>query len=254
MSILVVPDPHAKPGVSNRRFDWLGKLIYDLRVKTVVCMGDFADMESLCTYDRGKKGFEGRRYKADIEAAIDAQGRLLRPFTRHKKKRPHFVMLEGNHEHRIHRAVEAEAILDGTIGIEDLGYEDMWELVRYRGSTPGILDIDGISFAHFFTSGIMGRVISGEHPAYQIICKKHQSCVGAHSHVRDYCERNSANRRRIQAWVAGCYLDPTQEEGYAGEANSMWWRGVLHLKPDGNGSWDYETISIERIRKAYAKS
>ena len=252
MSILVVPDPHAKPGVSPRRFDWLGKLIYDLRPKTVVCMGDFADMESLCTYDRGKKGFEGRRYSVDIDAARSALERVTRQFKHHKKKHPRLVMLEGNHEHRIHRAVECDPILDGTIGLVDLGYEQSgWELVKYRGATPGIIDIDGISFAHFFTSGVMGRAISGEHPGYQIIMKKHKSCVGAHSHVKDYCERNDANRKRIQAWVSGCYLDPKQEEGYAGEANSMWWRGVLHLIPDNNGSWDYETIGIERIKKTY---
>jgi len=250
VSILVVPDPHAKPGVSTRRFDWLGKLIYDLRPKTVVCMGDFADMESLCSYDRGKRGFEGRRYKNDIAVARDALERTTRHFRWHKKKRPRLVMLEGNHEHRIHSAVEAEAILEGTIGFEDLGYADAgWEVVPYRGSTPGILNIDGIAFAHFFTSGIMGRAISGEHPAYQIISKKHITCCSAHSHVRDWCERHNANRERLQAFVAGCYLDPTQEESYAGEANTMWWRGVLHLKDYRTG--DFEWISMERIRRAY---
>ncbi len=45
----------------------------------VINGGDFADMPSLSSYDIGKKTFEGRRYKADIEAAHSAMEALLAP-------------------------------------------------------------------------------------------------------------------------------------------------------------------------------
>ena len=58
---LVVPDPHAHPDFSNIRFDWLAQLIIDLKPDHVICLGDFGDLPSLCSYDKGTKGFEGRR-------------------------------------------------------------------------------------------------------------------------------------------------------------------------------------------------
>jgi hypothetical protein len=38
-----------------------------------------ADMPSLCTYDKGTKGFEGRRYKQDVNVTLDAQERMFAP-------------------------------------------------------------------------------------------------------------------------------------------------------------------------------
>ena len=35
-------------------------------------MGDFASMDSLSSYDKGKKSLKGRRYKKDIDHAHDA--------------------------------------------------------------------------------------------------------------------------------------------------------------------------------------
>ena len=66
---LVIGDAHAKPGVSNDRFEWLGKLVIRVRPDVVINMGDWADMASLCLYDKGKRSYEGRRYLEDIEAA-----------------------------------------------------------------------------------------------------------------------------------------------------------------------------------------
>ena len=246
---LVIPDPHAKPGVNNRRFDWLGKFIADTKPTTVVCLGDMADMESLSTYDKGKRGYEGRRYKRDVAATIEALERISRHLP---KKRPRMVMLEGNHEYRITRAIEEQAILDGTIGFDDLQYaEHGWEVTRYRGKTPGVHVIDGIAYAHYHVSGVMGKPISGEHPAYSMLAKRHMSCVAGHLHTWDACERNLADGRRIKALVAGCYMDPDQEESYAGNANAMWRRGVAVLEDVKDGDYDERWISIGRLRKAY---
>ena len=60
---LVMGDPHCTPKANNDRFLWAGKMARDLKPTTIVCMGDFASMDSLSSYDKGKKSFEGRRYK-----------------------------------------------------------------------------------------------------------------------------------------------------------------------------------------------
>jgi hypothetical protein len=122
---LIIPDCHAHPDYHNKRFTWLGKLVADLQPHTVIMLGDWADMPSLCSYDKGTKGYEGARYVRDINAAIDAQEKFFHEIRKRKKKLPRFVMLEGNHEHRINRAISSDFNqLDGIIGLDDLGFED----------------------------------------------------------------------------------------------------------------------------------
>ena len=96
MDLMIIGDPHAHPDYDNKRFEKLGKFIVKTKPDVVVCMGDFADMTSLSSYDRGTKGFEGRRYQKDVDAALDAQARLLHPLKKMKSLKRHMVL--GNHE------------------------------------------------------------------------------------------------------------------------------------------------------------
>ena len=59
---LIIPDSHAHPDYKNDRYDWLGKLILDLKPDVLVNIGDTADMASLSAYDKGKASFHGRNY------------------------------------------------------------------------------------------------------------------------------------------------------------------------------------------------
>jgi hypothetical protein len=207
-------------------------------------LGDWADMPSLCSYDKGTKGYEGRRYKQDVICAIEAQERFFDPIRKAKKKLPKFVMLEGNHEYRIKRAISYDAAhLDGVIGVEDLMYEEFgWEYVPYFGSTPGIHEEDGVAYGHYFTSGIMGRPIGGVHPAYQLITKQYQSCTQGHTHTTDYCVRTNATGRDLHGLVAGVYQDYIAD--FAGEANMMWWRGVVFKRDVHQGMYDPQWIGL----------
>jgi len=83
---LIIPDSHAHPDHNNDRFEWLGKLIMDVKPDVVVNIGDMADMPSLSTYDRGTKGFEGRRYKKDVDSVLDAQERMFEPIKKAKRR------------------------------------------------------------------------------------------------------------------------------------------------------------------------
>lgn len=207
-------------------------------------------MPSLSSYDRGKKSFEGRSYKADIRAHLDFQDRLWSPLKRRKKRLPERIYCIGNHEHRITRAVELQRELEGTIGLDDLELDYFYDtVVPYEGSSPGSIEVDGVTYAHYFLSGVMGRPIGGEHPASSLLAKQHVSCTAGHLHLGDYSVRTSANGRKIMGCLVGVYQD--YDSSYAGKANDLWWRGVVIKRNVHQGQYDVEFISLDTIKKLY---
>lgn len=250
MRHLIIPDAHATPGHSLDRFKWLGKVIRAEAPDVVISMGDWADMASLSLYDVGKKSFEGQRYVLDVDAARTSQDYMFNEVAKMTKK-PRFIQLEGNHEHRIERATNDDPKLDGLLSISDLQYENYgWELVRYRGSTPGVIVVDGIAYAHYFTSGVMGRPVSGVKPAYTLLQKQHMSCTAGHTHVFDMAIQTTADDRKIMGCVAGVYTD--EELSYAGNSNDLWWRGLLLKEYVNEGTYDMRQISLHSIKKDFA--
>jgi hypothetical protein len=246
----IVPDLHVKPGTSNRRAEWIGRAILDHKPDVVVVLGDAADMESLCSYDKGTKAFQGRSYKADIDSHIAFQEVLWDTVRQAKKRLPLRVILEGNHEYRITRAINTQPELEGAIGFEDLELDRFYDrVVRYQGNTPGVVDIDGISYAHYLVSGVSGRPISGEHLAYSLLAKQHASCVVGHNHTFDYCIRTRVDGRRIQAVCAGVCQEHVSE--FAGEAQKLWWNGVVILENVVEGTFDLTQISLDQLKKRY---
>lgn len=259
MKHLVIPDAHVKPGVSHERFRWLGKYIVDEKPDKIICLGDFADMESLCSYDRGKKDYNSRNYRLDIDSAIAAQEALFSPIWDHnllmkegkrKQYRPEFHMLLGNHEQRIERAIESDHVmLDGLIGYRDLEYEKFgWSVYPFLEK----VNIDGIMYSHYFVSGVMGRPISGENPAAILLAKYHMSCTAGHAHTYDVSVRKRADGVTMRGLIAGCFLD--HYEDYAGQANDLWWKGVFLKTEVDNGNYNLREISLDYLRDTYAKN
>lgn len=247
---LILPDIHAHWEHDNARADLVSKLIADINPDVVVNIGDTADMPSLASYDQGKRAFNGRTYRADIDVSLDFNDRLWSPLKARKKKMPRRVFLEGNHEHRIERALDLSPELVGTIGLKDLELEEFYnDVVLYSGNTPGVIVLDGISYAHYFVSGIKGLPLGGEHPGYTHITKLFTSSTSGHSHLLDYSVRTDNSGRKLMGLQAGCFIDFPME--WAGETNRLWWRGVVVKRSVENGSYDPQFISLNALRKEY---
>lgn len=259
VDILVIGDAHAKPGVPNSRFKWAGKYAFDKKPDVIIDMGDWADMPSLSLYDVGKASFEGRRYREDIEAALEARNYFQegidlgnRGIAKRKKAKyiPQKIALGGNHcEGRIRRVLETDPKLIGTLSHHDLGYKKFgWEYIPYQD----YYRCAGLTFSHFFPSGVMGRPIGGEMPALSLLRKQFTSCVAGHSHLFDIAHRTRPDGGRIWGVVAGCYLDPSQWEDYAGPANLLWWRGLILLKDVVDGDiGSIETVTATTLKEMY---
>lgn len=252
--ILVIPDQHAHPSHGNNRADWLGKFIKDRKPDIVVNMGDAADMPSLSSYDKGKASFNSMSYEKDIEAHLDFQDRMWHPMKKSKKKQPYRVVLHGNHENRLRKVLEYDPHLTGDrfgVSFKNYAFSDYYhDQIPYEGQTPGVYTCEGIAFAHYFISGVMGRPIGGEHHAYSLIAKQHTSCVAAHSHLVDYAIRTDTYGKHLQGLVCGVYQD--YESTWAGASNRLWWRGVVYLRGVEDGNYDPEFIRLSALRREYS--
>lgn len=222
----------------------------DVRPDVVVNLGDNADMNSLCSYEKGRSVFVGRTYNADIQAHLDFQNKLWSPVKKMKKKLPRRSFLIGNHEERIDRALQVQPELVNTIGYKDLALEDYYDdIIAYDGNTPGILTVNGVSYSHYFVSGISGRPSSGSNPASLALSKSLQSVTQGHSHVLDFCTKPTLSGGRTNSLVAGCFTDHTLV--WAGQANKIWFRGCFIKRNVEAGNYDLEVISMERLKKEY---
>ena len=250
--ILVLPDIQAKHGVSFGYLNKIGKYVCEKRPDIIVCMGDLADMESLSSYDVGKKSFEGRRYHKDIAAAIDAQDAFWGPITalqaRQRKNKekvysPYSVMLLGNHENRINRAVNNDPKLEGLISTNDLAYHDYWDDVYPFLET---VVIEGVAFSHYFVTGVAGRPSS---TANAQMNKQHMSCVAGHQQGLQIATAHRADGTRLTSIIAGsCY---EHDEDYLGAQGNKHWRGFLMLHEVNEGGFDLMPVSLDYINKKY---
>ena len=215
-------------------------------------MGDFADMPSLSSYDIGKRDFEGRRYKHDIQASHEAMAALLSPIwdfnykakkNKEKQYNPKQVLLLGNHENRINRAINNDPKIDGVLSVDDLGYEGYgWEVIPF-------LDVhieDGIAYSHYFVTGVAGRPAS---TASAQLRKTNMSSVAGHQQGKQIAYATKADGTTITGIIAGsCY---EHDEDYMGAQGNKHWRGCLMLHEVDNGSFDEMWISLDYINRKY---
>ena len=252
MKHLIIPDTQVKPNSPTDHLRWAGLYAAEKKPDVIVHIGDHFDMPSLSSWDVGKKSFEGRRYKDDIEAGIHAMEVFLQPIrdeqqrlkvNKHKQWRPRMVFTLGNHENRIERAIESDPKLDGLIGYKDLQLEEMgFEVYDFLD----VVIIDQIAYAHYFTSGIMGRPVSS---ARNMLSKKMMSCIMGHVQDRDIAYGRRADGTNILGLFSGIYYQ--HDEDYLTPQTNSSWRGVWMLNEVANGGCDELPVSMNYLRNKY---
>lgn len=250
----VIPDVQAKDGVDFTYLSNIGKYLVEKKPEKWICLGDFADMPSLSSYDVGKKSFEGRRYIKDISAAKDAMDALMGPLwefnakaKRNKEKQyhPELILTLGNHENRINRAINDDPKLEGVLSTDALGYEVYgWTVVPFLD----VVVIDGIAYSHYFTTGLAGRPAS---TANAQLRKTNMSCIAGHQQGKQIAYATRADGTTITSIIAGsCY---EHQETYMSSQGNKHWRGFIMLHEIKDGSFDEMWVSLDYINKRYSK-
>lgn len=251
---LYIPDNQVKPGVDTTYLSWIGKYIVRKRPDVILCAGDFADMESLSSYDVGKRSAEGKRVQHDIESAKDGMDALITPLWELQRAqeqageevyKPRLILTLGNHENRIERHVDSNPSLHGFLSVDSLCYEHYgWEVIPFL--TP--ITVDGISYCHYFTNNMTGKPLGGS--ALNMLKTIGTSFTQGHKQTLDVATRFlPASGKQQWGIVAGaCYL---HDEDYKGVTGNHHWRGIIVKHNVREGSYDPLFISLDWLKKEY---
>lgn len=250
---LVIPDTQVKPGVPMEHLSWAGRWAAEKKPDVIVHIGDHADMPSLSSYDIGKKNYEGRRYREDIDAAKLGMQLFLEPIraeqarlrvNKQKEWNPRLVITLGNHEDRINRAINNDPKLEGLISTDDLEYaEQGWEVYPYL--EPVV--IDGVVYCHYFTTGSMGRPVTS---ARALAMKKHMSCTMGHV---QQTEIDLSQRRGDGKFITGLFsgIFYQHDEDYLGPQGNNVRRQIWMKYGVVDGEYDIQQLPLEYLRRRY---
>lgn len=245
---LVIPDLQITPNTANDHLRWISQYIIEKKPDVIINIGDMADMASLSSYDKGKKSFEGRRVKADIDCVKEANEILFTPLWNDKHwNNCELHMTLGNHEHRIDRAIENSAEFDGLFGIEDLGYDDWYDYVH-----PFLepVFIDGIGYTHYYYTPGKGTPYSGENIVTRL---KNIGFSFTQGHQQGFMHgtRDLINGKTIHGVICGsCYL---YDHHYIGPQHKGHWKGIVYKHEVENGNYDIMPVSLAYLCRKYEK-
>jgi hypothetical protein len=249
---MILPDTQVRPGVPTEHLQWAGQYAVQMLPDVIVMIGDWWDLPSLSSYDKGKKASEGRRYKADIEAGQKAMQLFLAPIRAEQARRirnkdrqwnVRLIFTLGNHEHRIMKTIQDNAAFSDWMGLEDLGLAAMgWEVFPFL--QPVI--VDGVAYCHYFTSGVMGKPVTS---ASALANKKMMSCVMGHVQNKDIAYRRRADGKSVIGIFAGVFYQ--HDEDYLGPQGNRVWRGVWILHDVQDGDFDEMPVSLSFLQDKY---
>lgn len=249
----VIPDTQCKPGNNFDHLKAAGNYILDKKPEVIVHLGDHWDMASLSEYDKGKKSFEGRRYKADIEAGHEGMQSLLAPITEYNRKQkrtkhalynPRMVFLIGNHCQRIARAIDKDPILEGTIGYQDLKLESYgWEVHGFLDT----VEIDGVYYSHYFYNPMTGKPYGGK--AAQRLNNIGFSFTMGHQQGKDIAEKHLANGKTLRGLVVGSFYQ--HDEDYKGPQGNHHFRGCIMKHEVKDGDYCLMELSLDYLMREW---
>lgn len=252
----IIPDSQVKPDVDLSYLSWIGEYIVRKKPDVIVHLGDFFDLESLSSYDKGKKSAEGKRLNKDIEVGIEGMRALLTPLYNYQqeeiavygkvKYKPRMVFLYGNHCNRLTRHVEANPELAGFLSLKDLRIEEFgWTTVPFLKP----ITLTGVAYSHYFPNEFTGKPLGGS--ALSMLKTLGTSFVQGHKQTLDHAVRHlPTNGKQQHGLICGAAYSHNEE--YKG-MNNAHWRGCVVAHRVNDGAYDPLFVSLDYLEDQYGK-
>lgn len=250
---LWIPDTQVKPGVPTDHIAWAGRYAGVKRPDRIFFGGDWWDMPSLSSYDKGKRAAEGKRIKLDVDAGNAAMDLFFREMrkTAPRSYAPDLYFVFGNHEYRIEISTENDPALDGLLSL------DMLALKKHGIKTSPFLkpiEVDGITYVHYCPIGANGRVVNGKFGAPNARVQAQRmmrTTVCGHKQGKDLGEIYTPGRT-IRGVIAGSFYQ--HEEKYLTPIGETYWRGILvfnDVQARGAEPFDLCEVSMDYLRRRF---
>jgi len=238
---IVLTDIHA-PYEDKRSLAAVEKLMADLRFDWYLNLGDFIDLDCISHHNKNNlRAVEAKRLQLDYDHAgtiLDRHQKLIRA----NNKDAEFVVLEGNHENRIERYIDANPALEGMVEVPtalEFGRRKIkWVPYWSRGT---VFRIGKATFIH----GKYG----GEHHA-----KKHVQKFGCnifYGHIHDvqcYSAEMLGKDNTLVGQSLGCLCLP---QGYMRGGPDKWQQAFAIFEFFPDGFFQYHVIRLFKHRFSY---
>jgi hypothetical protein len=255
---VMIPDTQVGPKTPIDHIYWIGQYLvdhfYGKRIRLII-IGDWWDMPSLSSYDKGTKDYEGRRIIADFIAGNDAMAVLMKPLIdsrmRDEKKGvvPWWPMslefFDGNHEFRVERALQMSPELEGLIGLD---FMDVEKYGFNRYPFLKVASLEGVAYSHYFSNPMTGRPYSGNNIETRL------KTIGAsfsqgHQQVHLTAIRYVLGQQQRGLVSGSCYLHDEKYRGFQG--NQSHWRGIVVCNDVKDGGYELMEVSLDFLCKKY---
>ncbi len=231
--MLVIPDLQV-PYHDRRSLNAVHQMMKDHRWDEIVCLGDFMDFDCISSHNKNNlRAVEGKRMDADYE-----EGQEILALWRKLCPEAKITIIEGNHEYRVNRYIDANPAMEGMIevpvGLNFKKYRINW--VPYW-STGQTYDIGKATFVH-------GRATNDGH-AKKMAYMYGRNVFYGHTHdIQTFSVQTAGNDNTYVGQSLGCLCD--YKQSYMRGGPSKWQQGVtvFHFFEDG-----YFTYNIIRLFK-----
>ena len=240
---LIIPDTQCKPGVPLEHLEWAGRYAAERKPDVIIHLGDHWDMPSLSSYEKkGSRYFEGRRVKEDIEVGNEGLRLFEKGLGGWQPKRK--ILLRGNHEDRITRAINEDPKAEGLFGFTDFNDVELgWEIIDYL--VP--VEVGGITYSHYFYRNGSGTPFGG---AIDTMLRNIGfSFTMGHQQGLRWGRRELPNGHVQIGLVAGSYYQ--HNEDYRGPQAAAEWRGLVVKFEVAEGNYDPLFVSMDYLRNRY---
>jgi hypothetical protein len=172
--------------------------------------------------------------------------RLLKPIDDYNRiaretYKPRMVFTMGNHEERIMRVADTFPEFSGKFALDDLGLiEYGWEQIPFLKP----INIEGISYCHYFTSGVMGRPVSS---AAALLRDQQGSATMGHVQHTDI-----AMHKKTQQIGLFCGTFYSHNERYLTHQGQCQRRQIVVKHEVAEGRYDPMFVSLAYLAKAYS--
>lgn len=238
---IVLPDVHT-PYEDGQSLLAVEKLMVDLRFDGYILIGDFMDFDCISAHNKNNlRAIAQKTVQKDYDRAniiLDRHQKIIRA----NNKRAEFVYIEGNHENRVDRYIDANPAMEGSVEVplklNLKARKFKWVPFWSKGE---VYKVGKATFIH-------GRYTNDAH------AKKHvhrYGCNVFYGHVHDvqcYSAEMLGEGNTLVGQSLGCLCLP---QSYMQGAPDKWQQafGIFEFFPDG--LFTYAVVRIFKHRFSY---